>query len=157
MRAGGRGAGRIAALLCALQPGLAAYSHYIYSETLFTALLTGAAYLWYRSPRPGRSAAVGAGVLFGLAALTRSVAFYFLPVWLGWLVLRRRWSELRRVALLAGVTLAVVLPWTIRNALVFHDFILIDGTLGRTAWWAYNDAPLDVVAGRHRRKVGVER
>ena len=141
-RAGGDRAGRIAAILCALQPSLAAYAHYIYSETLFTALLAAAALAYHRRPEgPGAGDRVLSGVLFGLAALTRSVALYFLPVWIGWLALRRRWVELRYVAGVLAVALATIAPWTLRNALVLGDFVPIDTTAGRTAWWAYNERP----------------
>jgi hypothetical protein len=147
-RAGGLRAGRIAAMLCAFFPTLIAYSHYIYSETLFAALLAGAVWLLHRSPGgAGRGGLVGAGVLFGLACLTRAAVLYFFPVWMAWLALGRRWDELRRAALVFGVVLATILPWTIRNAVIFHDFIPIDATVGRTAWWAYNEKPAHVDLG----------
>jgi 4-amino-4-deoxy-L-arabinose transferase-like glycosyltransferase len=140
--AGGVRAARIAGILCALYPSLVAYSHYIYSETLFTALLTAGVYVLYRSREvPRRGELVGAGAFFGLAILTRGVLLYFFPVWLGWLALGRRWGAFRRASVVFAVALAVLLPWTIRNAILFHDFILVDGTMGRTAWWAYNERP----------------
>jgi len=139
-RAGGIRAARVAGILCALYPSLVAYSHYIYSETLFSALLTAGVYLLYRSPdAPRRAELLGAGALFGCAILTRGVLLYFFPLWLGWLALGRRWAAFRRAGVVFAVAFAVLLPWTVRNALLFHDFILVDGTLGRTAWWAYND------------------
>jgi hypothetical protein len=141
-RAGGLRAGRIAGILCALYPSLVAYSHYIYSETLFSALLAAGVYVLHRSPdAPRRAELVGAGALFGCAILTRGVLLYFFPLWLGWLVLGRRWDALRRAGLVFAVAFAVLLPWTIRNAVLFHDFILVDATMGRTAWWAYNKWP----------------
>lgn len=150
-RAGGRRAGRIAAFLCAVHPSLVAYSHYLYSETLFIAFLTGAVWLCFRSWQPPRRAGLaGAGVLFGLAALTRSTALYFLPVWLGWVAWRRGRPELSRVALLSLVAVAVVLPWTLRNAVVFGELMPIDGAVGRTLWWAYNEAPYRVDLGTSR-------
>ncbi len=139
---GGERPARIAVALCALQPSLVAYSHYLYSETLFTALLVAAALAYHHRPGGPRGAdRVVAGLLFGLAALTRSVALYFLPVWIAWLALRRRWPELRGVAVVLAVALLTIAPWTLRNALVLGDFVLVDTTAGRTAWWAYNDAP----------------
>jgi len=141
-RAGGLRAARIAGILCALYPSLVAYSHYIYSETLFTALLTAGVYVLYRSPAAAsRGELMGAGALFGFAILTRGVLLYFFPVWLAWLALGRRWDAFRRAGVVFAVAFAVLLPWTIRNAILFHDFILVDGTLGRTAWWAYNYEP----------------
>jgi hypothetical protein len=53
--------------------------------------------------------------------------------------LGRRWDAFRRAGVVFAVAFAVLLPWTIRNAILFHDFLLVDGTMGRTAWWAYNE------------------
>ena len=141
-RAGGVRAARIAGIFCALYPSLVAYSHYIYSETLFSALLTAGVYVLHRSPdAPRRGELMSAGALFGFAILTRGVLLYFFPFWLGWLVLGRRWDAFRRAGVVFAVAFAVLLPWTLRNAILFHDFILVDGTMGRTAWWAYNERP----------------
>jgi 4-amino-4-deoxy-L-arabinose transferase-like glycosyltransferase len=149
-RAGGRRAARIAGLACAVHPSLVAYSHYLYSETLFIALLAASVWLYFRCCEPPRrSGLVGAGVLFGLAALTRSTALYFLPVWLAWLAWRRR-EELPRAALFALAALAAVLPWTLRNAVVLGELMPVDGAVGRTVWWAYNEAPYRVDLGTSR-------
>lgn len=141
-RAGGRRAGRIAGALCAVHPSLVAFSHYLYSETLFIGLLVAAVHLLLRSP--GRSRGwdlVASGVCFGLATLTRSLALFYLPLWAAWLVWRRDRAEARRVALAFGVCVLVVAPWTLRNAAVYGEFLLIDGTLGRTAYVATNGRP----------------
>jgi 4-amino-4-deoxy-L-arabinose transferase-like glycosyltransferase len=141
-RAGGRRAGRIAGLLCALHPSLVAFSHYLYSETLFIGLLVPAVHLLHRSP--GRSQAgelLASGLLFGLATLTRSLALFYLPLWAAWLFWRGDRAEARKVALVLAVCAAVVAPWTLRNAAVYGDFLLVDGTLGRTAYVASNGRP----------------
>jgi len=157
-RAGGDRAARIAGILCALYPSLVAYSHYIYSETLFTALLMAGVYLLCRSPdAPRRAELVGAGALFGFAILTRGVLLYFFPVWLAWLALGRRWDAFRRAGVVLAVAFAVLLPWTIRNAILFHDLILVDGTMGRTAWWAYNNGPYHADLGYAQTAAWVNR
>jgi hypothetical protein len=74
---------------------------------------------------------------------------YFLPVWLGWLAWRRR-RELPRAVLCALAALAAVLPWTLRNALVLRELMPVDGAIGRTLWWAYNEAPYRVDLGTSR-------
>ena len=95
-RAGGRRTARVAGLLAALYPGLVAYPQYLYSETLFTALLVAAACVLHRTPGgPTRAEQVAAGVLFGLTALTRAVVLYFLPLWLLFALVRRRPAEAR--------------------------------------------------------------
>ncbi len=114
---GGRAA-FVAALLAAVHPGLVAASHYLWSETLFSVLLSGGLALgvvWTRHPRAG--IAVAAGVVFGLAGLTREIA---LPVaaaiGLWWVVT----SDARRTAaahavLLGLVAALTIVPWSVRN------------------------------------------
>lgn len=137
---GSRRAGRIAALLFAVDPSLIAFTHYLFSETLFVALLLGAVYALFRRPEaPGRRDALLGGVLLGLATLTRSVALYFLPLWLALSLLRRRRAEARRAALVLAAALCVVLPWTARNAFKYHGFLLVDGTVARTAYFAFSE------------------
>lgn len=149
--AGGRRSARIAALLCALYPSLIAYSHYLYSETLYSTLLTAALFVWVRSPEgPRRGELAAAGILFGLTALTRSLALYFLPVWLGWQWLRGRRREAGQAAVVLLFAVATVAPWTARNAVVMGAFVPIDTSLGRTAWWAYNESPYAADLGFNR-------
>ncbi len=70
------------------------------------------------------------GALIGLAVLTRPAMLFFLPfaLLLGW---RRRAAF--AAAMLAG-TLAVVLPWTARNAAVYGRFVLVASEGGVTFW-----------------------
>jgi 4-amino-4-deoxy-L-arabinose transferase-like glycosyltransferase len=72
------------------------------------------------------------GVLAGLAILTRPAMLFFLPfaLLLAW---RRRPSPRLAVLLLAG-TCIVVLPWTIRNAIVHGRFVLVASEGGVTFW-----------------------
>jgi len=135
--AGGCRAGRVAAVLCALHPSLAAYSHYLYAETLYIALLCAAIWVLHRGgERSRRSELVAGGVLFGLAGLTRSVVLYFLPLWILWELVRGRRRRAAEAAIVLGCALVVVLPWTLRNLEKYDGFVLVDGTFGPTAWLA---------------------
>ena len=126
-RAGGLRAARLAGGLCAVYPSLLAYSHYLYNETLFIALLTAAAYVYFRPDKePTRRAQIAAGVLFGLAILTRSVLVFFFPLWLVWSLVRGERAEARRVAVVFATALAVVSPWTLRNSIHHGGFMLVD-------------------------------
>jgi Dolichyl-phosphate-mannose-protein mannosyltransferase len=75
---------------------------------------------------------VGYGLLWGCALMTNPSVGSALPVMLGWLLFRswreegarRGWRlDLRRPALAALVALVCCVPWTVRNYLVFHQFI----------------------------------
>ncbi len=73
--------------------------------------------------RTGWRAVTGTGLLLGLTALTWSAAQLFLPLipLLWWWRTGCRHAG-RALAMLA-VALAVIAPWTVRNALVFGEFV----------------------------------
>jgi hypothetical protein len=88
------------------------YTSAIMNETLFTFLIVLAIYVW------GKEKLVFAGIVFGLAALTRPIVFPMLG--LGLIIclspaFRGHWKAL---AALLGVAVLVCLPWIIRNTLV---------------------------------------
>ena len=126
--------GLTAAALCALYPNLIAFSHYLWSEPLFTALLLAA--LWRLTARdapPVTRDALLAGALLGAAALTRAAALYVTPlaaVWLVWAHAGVRRDALRASAMLVAAALLVVLPWTIRSTSTRRCW----GLTWRSAW-----------------------
>ena len=98
------------------------------SESLFAvlALAAVAALLQHRNSANSYRWAVTAGVLVGLATLTRANGIVLLiPLALGAFRGRPRWSRQAVGPALALITAAVVVisPWTIRNAVVFDRFI----------------------------------
>jgi 4-amino-4-deoxy-L-arabinose transferase-like glycosyltransferase len=157
-RVGGPRMGVVAAAIAAVYPPLVWICAYALSEALFATLAL--ACVWWLMPMldaqrtapsppypplpqergdlfispssPGGEWGrlfVG-GALIGLAVLTRPAMLFFLPfaLLLGW---RRRAAF--AVAMLAG-TLAVVLPWTARNAVVYGRFVLVASEGGVTFW-----------------------
>lgn len=151
----------------------------LFSEPLYLFLFTLHLWLLLRFDQQGRSRdLVLAGLVLGMAALTRSPALYALVFAVPWLVARAgagrwnvgrlcptalrsalisrsawarassRWSvdsrrqvlissvlhAIRPLSVLAICTLAVVLPWTLRNWIVYERLILID-TLGPINLW----------------------
>jgi len=131
----------VAAAMATVFPPLIFLGAALLSEPLFLALELGAlaATLQHRvSPRPGWL--VAAGVLCGLAALTRTVG-WALVVPLAVLVLSepglRRHKALRAVGLMAASVL-VVAPWTVRNAIVMDAFVPVSTQGGHTLAGAYN-------------------
>lgn len=81
------------------------------------------------------------GLAVGLTILLRQV---FMPIVL-LLLLFIIWKTARRVSLLHfGTALAVIsfliLPWTIRNYLVFHRFLLLNSQAGQVFWNANHPA-----------------
>jgi len=116
-----RAAASLAGLIWLLFPPADVISTYITSETFFTLLLalgvTAAAYA-LEADNPRR--ALAAGLLLGMATLFRPTSLclpaFFLPVF--WRVRRMR------LWLIATAAMAlVILPWTLRNWVVLHDWI----------------------------------
>jgi 4-amino-4-deoxy-L-arabinose transferase-like glycosyltransferase len=155
-------AGHLASWMCALYPNLIAYSHLLWSETLFVFELLLLLWLLFgsadeRLPSAGRSAL--AGLALGAAALTRGTIVYFAPLLVLWLWLlaegarglpRAPFEQLRpalvRGAIVLGVAMATVAPWSIRSSLLHDGFVLID-TNGPYNLWRGN-APGALLAHR---------
>ena len=141
---------RVAAALIAFDPVLVAFTHLLWSETLFVFLFWGmaAALLGpFRTSSAWRWLA--AGVFLGAAGLTRPVVLGLGPV-MAAISLWRAWSRAGRqeeepaagtglagapgslrsqvigFSLLGAGALAIVLPWTVRNYLHTGDFVLVD-------------------------------
>lgn len=140
-------AGLLAGLLFALHRNLIYYSGRFYSETLFLFLLLAAFVAYDEHARSGRTRTLVLGsVLLGLSVLTRPVSLPLLgilPVW--WLALRwpgRQWPAWRRLftnaAVAGAVTVLTIVPWTLRNWAVMHQFVPIDTNGGLNFYLAHN-------------------
>jgi len=136
-RLSGEKAGLLAAGFAAFYPELVWFVSHYWAETLFCALLWWGFERLSTADRHGSAAAAAvAGVLFGLAILTRETVLYFVPVaglWLAW----RRPLAWRRAVLFVGAALLVVLPWTVRNFLVWGAFVPVS-TAGALNLWQGN-------------------
>lgn len=135
-RFGTRNAGLWAAGLAALYPTLVAFSHFVWTETLYIFLAFGAlALLASALERPSLAKAGAAGVLLGAAALTRETGLAFPFVASGFLAWRWR-NEPRRAARFAAVLLTAfaftLLPWTVHKSREAGALILVS----QVTWYA---------------------
>ncbi len=128
-----------ATFLAAVYPPLVWICAYALSEAVYSVLALGSALLLGLAvDRPtardgkltGWLVAV-AGLVAGLAALTRPAMLLFLVLAGLWLVGQRRLTL--AAALLGGAAL-VVGPWTARNVWVHHRFVLVASEGGVTFW-----------------------
>ena len=130
-------AGLAAAAWAAFYPELVWFVSHYWAETVFTVLLWWGMERLSAADEDGSSpAAIVAGVLFGLAILTRETVLYFVPLaglWLAW----RRAGGPRRAAFFVGATLLVVAPWTVRNWIAFDAFVPVS-TAGALNLWQGN-------------------
>lgn len=122
-RLAGDRVGLLAAALVAVYPNLWLIDGTLWPEGLYTAAVGGAlvaGYRWVDRPSWPRAAVVGVGV--GVAVLTRGEALMLLPL----LCLPLALSMRRKVplwplhaAVMGGVALLMLAPWTARNLLSF--------------------------------------
>jgi hypothetical protein len=122
-------------------------SVHFWSEPLFMALLWGALALLLAadaSERPYTAAL--AGVLLGLAALTRDPALYFAPVAVAWLLVRRPARAWRPAIAFATAVVLTILPWTIRNWVRYDAFVPVSLMGARTFWEANASQHAEVIA-----------
>ncbi len=149
-RVAGNRAGILAALLVAAYPHLWVIDGVLWPEAGYTFLVGAAilaAYRWRERPSLPRIGALG--VLVGLAALMRGEAIMLGPLLILPLVLGARrldWSQrLKALAVGAAVVVAVLVPWTARNYLAFHQFVAVSTNSDEVIYYA--NCP-DVYSGR---------
>ncbi len=146
--------GRWSGWLAAVHPLLVFFSGYLLTESMFCATLLLALLLsaeWVRAPLGSR--ALGAGLAWGVAALTRPTALLvplIVALWawkpLGLTVGPR--DRLRQLALLLLGLAVVVGPWTVRNAMTLRAFIPITTGAGGALMVANNPVTWDERSAR---------
>lgn len=143
----GRRVGAAALVLAAVHPTLVLFGSGLQLEPLLATLIVAAfaAALQYRR-RPDQARwAVLAGIAIGLAMLTRETGALLLPV-IGALVWqaaprgRRRWVAPVAVAAIAA---ALVVPWTLRNAVQLDALVPVTTSGGYTLAGTYNETSMD--------------
>jgi 4-amino-4-deoxy-L-arabinose transferase-like glycosyltransferase len=114
---------RIAAGLCAIHPGLIAYSAVVMTEPLAALLIMGAglAALRYRG---NWKAFIISGALLGFATLVRPSSLLVLPL-LALTQPKPYYRSVLGVAIAGGIALALILPWTIRNCVRMDGCALV--------------------------------
>ena len=131
----------IAGAACALHPTLVSYSSFLWSETLYAAMLVAVIWLLDRYAATVRpSLAVCAGALLGTAALTRETGLYLLPLIAIWILVQPSPQRARAsIASVVGFVL-VVSPWLLRNVQAFDT-----PTISTNRWRvvAYGNASRD--------------
>lgn len=138
----GRRAGLLAAGIAAFYPDLIWYAAHFWSETVFLVLLWWAMERLVAADADGSArTAAAAGLLWGLAILTRETILYLTPLAAAWLFWRApRPAGGTRAAAFALCAVLAVAPWTIRNWIVFRAFVPV-ATSGGLALFQGN-APL---------------
>jgi len=137
-----RGIAVATGLAAAIHPGLVSLCADVESEPLFLALLLSAGFLLLAAvDRPSSNLGVAAGIVLALAALTRPSALAVAP-FLAAPLFDRRYPPRARAHLAASAFLGFALalaPWTLRNALVFHEFLPVNDAAGSAFYQGNSD------------------
>lgn len=152
--------GLVTALLAAFYVPLASYASSLYAEALFAMLLALALAMLDRALVSGTGrAALGAGALLGLAALTRAVGVYLIPlvvVWTAWLAWRAQGAPGARYRVAATLMLGaafIIGPWAARNYVIHGRLILSDTNGGISMWYGTVRDDAEQEAGEARLAV----
>lgn len=141
----------------ALHPSFVLLSTDVQSEPLFlVCLLLAGLSLLAASDRPSPGLALAAGALLGLAALTRSSALALAPLAAAPLLDRRHPARIR-AALAGAAVLGLLLslaPWTVRNAVRFHELIPVSDAGGVSLYAGNSGWTRSFYAVRSREEYG---
>lgn len=91
------------------------------------------------------------GLLWGLALMTNASLIALLPILFGWAEYRAHQRDgftFRMPILAAALTLLSCAPWTVRNYLVFHEFVPLRSVAGLALWLGNNEQALTLTPGR---------
>jgi hypothetical protein len=138
--------GLAAAAAAAFYPELVWFSVHFWSETVFLVFLWWA---WERllaaDAETGTrwAPAAVAGVLWGLATLTRETVLYFIPVAGLGLLWRRGPGGRRRAAAFVLASVAAIAPWTWRNWVAVGAFIPVSTAGGQNLFQGNTLIPRD--------------
>ncbi len=160
-----RRAAIVAGVLWAVDLPLGAYTHFLWTETVFLSLLLPALWHFVRAldrfdggdDRGATLRLLLSGVLFGLALYIKEYVLFLVPLLAVVLALRSR-SEglgeaLRRASLPLLAVAVVTLPWTLRNHEVYGRTVIGGATLGENVYVGLNARSMnfDVLPLRKRR------
>jgi len=137
----------IAGIIAALYAGLFIYDGWLYSESLYTFLLTAFTYSLYRLQRTSkRRWVVFSGLFLGMAALTRPNGLILLGLLFLWAIAVLLSKELpwqtavKSTVAITCIAAVLIAPWTYRNYLVSHSFVPVSIGEGDVLLGAYNDS-----------------
>jgi len=113
---------------------------YLMTENLYLPLFVAASMVTWVVGQGNQTAtnhwlkAIVAGALWGLSALTRSIALPIFILTSLWLLIRKGW---KRGVLVFFVALTILTPWTARNYLVFNAFVPLQLSAGHDFYLAF--------------------
>jgi 4-amino-4-deoxy-L-arabinose transferase-like glycosyltransferase len=137
--------GLVGAALAAVYGYFIYYSAALMTETFSIVLILVSLYLALEvkeKPTPLRWAMLGLSL--GVAALLRQTVLLFVPFLLVWLLWELKQEGIRwwYVAVPVAAIILMIVPWTVRNYLVYHQFLLLNSNAGY-AFYASNNPNME--------------
>ena len=127
--------GLLAGFLFAAWPSQIEFTTILASELLFNFLVLLAIYCWNRRPNPNWHDAIFTGIALAAASYVRPLALVLPAVFLLWTLAKGKWrATILHAAVTTGVMLLLILPWTLRNYLAFHQLVLVSTNGGANLW-----------------------
>lgn len=133
--------GQAAAWVVALYPLFLLYPLGLATENIFfLVVMLAALTLMKAGDTSSRSCFLLSGVLLGLAILTRSVIAGFLVLILPWLwhYGGRNREAVKNWVLILLPVIALTMPWSIRNSLLYREFVFVESSLGFNLYLGYH-------------------
>lgn len=149
----GQEVGIISSLLWAFHPGAINYAARRIWSSSFTALGLVLIVLLCLRLRDRSSRVLECflcGLAMALTALTNPVVLAFVPfalLWLAWNSGKDRKTAIGQAGVITITMIVALIPWTVRNYFVFHQFVFIKGTSGLNLWQGNNPYVVKVGAG----------
>jgi 4-amino-4-deoxy-L-arabinose transferase-like glycosyltransferase len=134
-------AGLVAAGLAAVYGYFIYYNAALMTETFFIVLVLLTLYLALEiKANPTLLRWVGLGFSLGLASLLRQTVLLFVPFLLFWLFLELRTRGVRwwHFAIPVLLIILFITPWTVRNYLVYREFLLLNSNAGYALYASNN-------------------
>ena len=127
---------RIAAWIICLYPMLLLYPMALATENLFIALLLVSMLFLLKASKTGKlNFFLFAGIFLGLTALTRSVISLFVGLAALWLFMK---DSKKGAVLMSLAALLVIMPWVVRNSLLYKAPSFIENSLGYNLYLGYH-------------------
>jgi hypothetical protein len=128
---------KAASVVAAAYPMLVVYPFALATENTFMPLILGGTVMLLKAAETRRwRDYLLAGVLFGIAALTRSVIVAILPFVLLWLWFSAK--DRKGVVILLASVLVFTIPWSVRNTSLHGHFVYIESSLGYNLHMGYH-------------------
>jgi 4-amino-4-deoxy-L-arabinose transferase-like glycosyltransferase len=130
----------IAGLLFALLPSQIQFTTVLASELIFNALILLALFVWFHARLPLVQRAALTGVILAGASYIRPTAMLIPILLLGidWLKHRKSLLTLKAGVIIVVLIGLLIAPWSIRNTLLFGQFVTISTNGGANLWMGNN-------------------